>query len=129
MKKMLMKLVFIVWGVLFFFPFSTDNFLVEGASLPPVTSGNILPGPESGKDAKYYVTNQLIPGISNGTFIFLLMVSSIMLIIAGFFYLTSSGDTEMTKQAKDIILWTIVGVAIAALSYTFVKFIINIDFF
>lgn len=128
MKKISMKFIFVVCGLIFSSLFFTGELLAEPVTMPPVTHGNILPGPSSGETAGYYVTSQLIPGIANGTLIFLFMVSSIMLIIAGFFYLTSSGNTEMTKKAKDIILWTIVGVSIAALSYTFVKFIININF-
>lgn len=100
----------------------------EETKLPPVTNGHILPGPEFGEDGKSYVMNQLLPGITNWILVSITAISVIMGIIAGLFYITSSGDTEMTKKGKDIMIWSIAGLVLAILSFTIVKIIININF-
>lgn len=97
--------------------------------LPHVTNGNILPGPELGNDGKSYVMHKFLPGITNWILVIITAVSVIMGIIAGLFYLTSSGDSEMLKKGKDIMIWSIAGLVIAILSFTIVKLIININFF
>ncbi len=123
--------------------FGVTNFVesANGAQVPPLVgkinienNRNLLPGPESNgsgvssKDTQDYVRNKLLPGLTNTIFVFLLSVSVGTIIIAGIFYLVSNGESESTKRAKDIILWTILGVIIASLSYVLVKIIITTNF-
>jgi hypothetical protein len=90
----------------------------------------ILPGSGiTGEDGgSNYLVESLIPGITNGFMVVMLAIAVIMIIIAGFMYLFSSGDSEMTKKAKDTIFWTITGVGIAAASVAIVRFIIGLNF-
>ena len=52
-------------------------------------------------------------------------VSVIMLIIGGFRYVLSGGDSKNTTAAKDTILYAIIGVVVALLSYSIVHFVIG----
>ncbi len=51
------------------------------------------------------------------------IASVIMLIYAGFMYTTSAGSSEKTKKAKDIILYSILGLIISVLAFAIVSFV------
>ncbi len=108
---------------------------VKSAEMPHIIGHKdentvFLPGPDSGdpEAAQKYVNNQLLPNLTNKFLIFMLAVSVGAIIVAGILYVFSMGDSEQTKKAKDIIAWTIVGVIIAALSYTIVSILVNTNF-
>lgn len=52
-------------------------------------------------------------------------ISVIMLIIGGFRYVISQGDANAVEGAKNTILYAIVGIVVAFLSYGAVSFVIN----
>ncbi|MDQ3094113.1 MAG: pilin [bacterium] len=49
----------------------------------------------------------------------------IMIIVGGFKYVTSGGDSGKTASAKNTIIYALVGVVIVALAQTLVFFVIN----
>ena len=49
----------------------------------------------------------------------------IVIIIGGIMYTTSAGDPGKTKKAKDAIMYGIIGLIIALLSYTIVLFVLG----
>lgn len=49
----------------------------------------------------------------------------IMIIIGGFKYITSSGDSNNIASAKNTILYAIIGLVVAVLAQVLVRFIIN----
>lgn len=54
------------------------------------------------------------------------LIAGISLIIAGYYYILSSGNTEKATQAKIIIKWNIVAMLVAFLSYTMVNIVLYI---
>ena len=54
------------------------------------------------------------------------LIAGISLIIAGYYYILSSGNTEKATQAKVIIKWNIVAMLVAFLSYTMVNLVLYI---
>lgn len=67
----------------------------------------------------------LFTAISN-TIIFLVgAVSVIMVIVGGLRYTLSGGDPKATADAKNTILYAIVGLVVAALAYAIVTFVIQ----
>lgn len=52
-------------------------------------------------------------------------LSVIMIIIGGLRYVLSGGDAAGLKSAKDTILYALVGLAVALLSFTLVSFVIS----
>jgi hypothetical protein len=52
-------------------------------------------------------------------------ISVIMVIIGGFRYVASTGDSNGTKQAKDTILYALVGLAVAILAQVIVSFVLS----
>lgn len=91
---------------------------------------NITGGAQSGADCAQGTNTpgQLTPQIRNITNILLLaigIISVIMIIVGGIRYAVSGGDGEGTKAAKDTILFAVVGLVIALLSYAIVNFVLG----
>jgi hypothetical protein len=64
--------------------------------------------------------------IAANTLIFLVgAISVIYLIIGGLRYVVSGGDSKAVTAAKDTILYAIVGVVVAVISFALVQFVIN----
>lgn len=51
--------------------------------------------------------------------------SVIMLIIGGIQYITSTGDQQRVANAKNTIIYAVVGVIVAILAYALVNYVIN----
>jgi hypothetical protein len=67
--------------------------------------------------------DEVLSGISN-TLVFLVgAVSVIFIIIGGLRYVTSNGDAKNIEAAKTTILYAVVGVIVAMMSYAIVQFI------
>ncbi|MEO6513585.1 MAG: pilin [Candidatus Saccharimonadales bacterium] len=49
----------------------------------------------------------------------------IMIILAGFKYITSGGDPSGVKSAKDSLIYAIVGLLVVALAQTIVRFVLH----
>lgn len=63
------------------------------------------------------ITNVLILAVG--------VISVIMIIIGGFRYVLSGGDSKNTTAAKDTILYAIIGLVVALLAYTIANFVIK----
>lgn len=53
------------------------------------------------------------------------IVAVIMIIVGGFKYVTSGGDSSNITSAKQTIVYAIVGLVVAALSQSIVRFVLN----
>jgi hypothetical protein len=53
------------------------------------------------------------------------IIAVIMLIVGGFRYVTSGGNEQSTKSARDTILYALIGLVIVALAQIIVKFVIS----
>lgn len=63
--------------------------------------------------------------ITNTTLYAIGIVSVIMLIIGGFRYIISGGDSKKVTEAKNTVLYAIIGLIIAILAFAIVNFVIN----
>ncbi len=66
-----------------------------------------------------------IGNITNLMIVVIGIISVIMLIIGGFRYVLSGGDSKNTTAAKDTILYAIIGVVVALLAYSIMAFVIK----
>ena len=96
--------------------------------MPFIHHGNVLPGPSENENGSDYLEQRFIPKFINGTLIFLMSLSILMVIVGGLMFVFSAGDSDLNTRAKTTIMWAIVGVVITILSYAIVQFIIGIDF-
>lgn len=56
-------------------------------------------------------------------FIIIVAVATIAVIVAGINYMTSRGDPQKTANAKNTIIYAVVGVVVAALATSIIRFI------
>ncbi|MNL79813.1 hypothetical protein D3C87_2065000 [compost metagenome] len=47
----------------------------------------------------------------------------IVIIIAGFIYTTSGGDAGAVKKAKNMVLYSVVGIVVIALAFVITQFV------
>ena len=61
----------------------------------------------------------LLNNLIDWGFYFILLISVAFFLYAGFIYVTQGGDEDATKKAKNMIIYAVLGVAIALLSQGF----------
>ncbi len=75
-----------------------------------------------GKDDK---VNNLVQDITSLLLFALGAVATIMLIVGGFKYVTSNGDSNNIHSAKNTILYAVIGLAVAILGQVIVLWVVN----
>lgn len=101
-----MKKIYLLIFILFLLGLSQQALADEGACpagqiCNPLNSGTI---PE------------LIDKIGGFIYWIAIIVAPLMIIIAGFYFLTAAGNPNRIATAKNIILWTVVGLVIVLFS-------------
>ncbi|HOQ15335.1 MAG: hypothetical protein AB7D02_03090 [Candidatus Paceibacterota bacterium] len=74
--------------------------------------------------------NGILTKALNWFFNIVIILGVIFVIYAGFSYITSSGDPAKTKRALQILMYALIGIAIAVLSIALIKFVtgwFNVD--
>ena len=66
-----------------------------------------------------------LTSILNAIILIMGIVAVIFIIIGGVNYITSSGDSNKVKKAKDTILYSVIGLVICALAFVIVNFVIG----
>lgn len=100
-----------------------QNGVCTGANTLQVTETPTSQCP-SGPDQTNKV-NQIITDVINVFSVVVGIVAVIMIVYAGFKYITSGGAQEKVTSAKNTILYAIIGLVIVALAQIIVKFVLN----
>ena len=92
-------------------------------------SGGLQGGADSaaptGAESDLFGPDGIFRTISNILVFLIGAVSVVMLIIGGFRYVLSGGDSGNVESAKNTILYAIIGIIVAFLAYAAVTFVIN----
>jgi beta-lactamase regulating signal transducer with metallopeptidase domain len=99
-----------------------QNNLCQGSNLDVSTTSNTCAA--TVPDAGTSVTTT-IKKIINILSVVIGAVAVVMIIIGGFRYVTSGGNAESTKSARQTIVYAIVGLIIVALAQIIVHFVLN----
>jgi hypothetical protein len=87
-----------------------------GAGTPACTaSGN---DPISGKNGILYKVSRILAVVAG-------IGAVIVIILGGFFYVTSGGDASKATNAKRAIIGAVIGLVVIAISQVFIAFVIN----
>lgn len=78
-----------------------------------------------GKDDKVLGPDGLLTNVINLLLFIIGIVSLIMIIVGGFKYTTSTGDSSQLSNAKDTILYALVGLVIAIMSFAIVNWVVG----
>lgn len=69
--------------------------------------------------------NALIARVINFVLSLVGSVSLLMFVYGGLTWMTSAGSSEKIKKGRDIIVWSVIGLAIVFSSYILVKFVVT----
>lgn len=109
--------VFIMWG------------LVLASAVTPVSAMTLREGAEAarcdGCPADLFGDTGAFKQVTNTILYIVGIIAVIMLIIGGIKYVVSGGDSKKVTDAKNTILYAIIGLIIAFLAYAIVNFVIS----
>lgn len=69
---------------------------------------------------------KVLERIVDVVFTILLIFAALMIVVAGFYFITASGDTEKVKTARNFVLYALIGVIVAFLARGLIWFIDNV---
>lgn len=69
--------------------------------------------------------NKVVAAVINILSVVVGVVAVIMIIIGGFKYITSAGDSSKVSSAKSTIMYALIGLVIVALAQFIVRFVLN----
>lgn len=78
-----------------------------------------------GSDKTEADAKQTVKNILTTVFTWTGIISVIVIIIGGVFYITSQGEPDKIKRAKNAILYAIIGLIISLLSFAIVNFVLT----
>lgn len=97
---------------------------VTAATRDTVKSGVTgVGGTDSGNSADDFKT--VIKNVINILLFLIGMIAVIFIVIAGFRFVTSNGDANTVSQAKNTIIYAVLGIVIAVMAYAIVNFILD----
>jgi hypothetical protein len=99
-----------------------SNCLATGSGLSVDAGANCTAPSTAGGTTKI---NNLITDVVNIFSAVVGVVSVIMIIVGGFQYITSGGDSGKVSTAKTTIIYAIVGLVVVAFSQFLVQFVLN----
>ena len=120
-NKIIFAILFSISAGLIFFS-ATSTTPVQAAAKEFVCNG--LPGGCTNPPGTPTVNSTLANVINLLTFI-IAVTAIIMIMIGGFKYIVSSGDSNGANSAKNTVIYAIVGLAIAALAQVLVRFVLK----
>lgn len=95
---------------------AAENTAITGTGIAPVLAGNLdLTGPEAGTNA-LLCSYGLVKWASNILFVILFTVAILFLAWAAFLFITAGQNPDRAKQARQYIIYAVVGLIIAALA-------------
>lgn len=99
--------------------------LVAPAVAHASAAGQIKVGADKVGDTTGPTVEETAKNISNILLFLVIAVAVIMLIIGGFKYVVSQGDSSATQSAKNTILYAIIGIIVAIIAYAIVNFVVK----
>lgn len=120
--KKSLAILTLIFGLVLFTPISVTTF---AQSADDVCRGVTAAGGSCTQSGAGTTVNEVIAVVVNILSTIVGIVAVIMLIIGGFKYVTSSGDSNNVQSAKNTILFAIVGLVIVAAARIIVGFVLE----
>ncbi len=71
------------------------------------------------------IESSSLAGILNTVYLVAGMIAVLIIVIAGFFYVTANGDANQVTKAKNTILYAIIGLAVVMFAFVITQFVIS----
>lgn len=96
---------------------------------PDIPRPDTLPGPDTSADnTRKILIESVLPKFAVGFVGFVASLSLVFLIIGGVRFAMAYGNEEAIEKAKNQVIYSLVGLIIALLSYAIVSVIVNLKF-
>ncbi|MBQ6147504.1 hypothetical protein IJH66_00230 [Candidatus Saccharibacteria bacterium] len=105
---------------------ATATTLIAGKAMALSLREGIEAAKTDEMPAELLGSNGVFTGITNTILYVVGVISVIMLIFGGIKYAISAGDSKKVTDAKNTILYAIIGLIITILSYSIVNFVLNV---
>lgn len=105
-KKALMTILYSVVGVVIVILAKAITYFVSGNV---TDDGGILPA--------------IVVDVLNVVIGVVAVVSVVMIVVGGIWFATSQGDPNKTKRARDTVLYSLIGLVVAILSFAIINFV------
>lgn len=119
MKKFTKNILQIITGI------STTVTLCAGKAMALTVQEGAEAARADGMPAELVGINGIFTRITNTVLYIVGVISVIMLVWGGLRYILSGGDSKKITDAKNTILYAIIGLVIAVLAYAIVNFVLN----
>ena len=121
MKKLILTLGVILAIALPFGLATTTSTPIFADAKSEINKGVNATGGQDAPSADSVIKNVI------NTLLFVVGVASvIVIIVSGIYYVISAGNADTVKKAKNALVYAVVGLVIALLSYTIVNYVVNI---
>ncbi len=70
-------------------------------------------------------SNQTVGDIMNVVYLLAGMVAVLVIVVAGFIFVTSNGDANKIGQAKQAILYSVIGLVVILMAFAITQFILG----
>jgi hypothetical protein len=97
---------------------------ILAACAPSSTPGKIAPC-EIGVNDPVTNANALLPNVLTTVYTWAGIICVLIIIIAGYFYVTSNSDASQIKRAKDAIIGASVGIIVILMAFVITQFVIG----
>lgn len=121
MNSKLIVCCLLVIGILF----GTLSAPVFATTKEEACKGVHLTGGNCQDQANQTKTDSLVQNVVNVLSVLVGIVATIMIMVGGFKYITSQGDSGNISGAKNTILYAIVGLVVVAFAQIIVRFVIS----
>lgn len=71
------------------------------------------------------LSNSSIGSIMNTVYLIAGMIAVLIIVVAGFFYITSNGDSNQLAKAKNTILYAVIGLVVVMFAFAITQFVIS----
>lgn len=92
------------------------------ANAPAEYKSQMCPGTGGGNEAKL---QQTIGSVLTAVYGLVGIIAVVFVIIGGFKYTTSQGDPGKVQQAKNTIMYALIGLAVTLLAFAITQFVLN----
>ncbi|MBQ3309962.1 hypothetical protein IJG73_00770 [Candidatus Saccharibacteria bacterium] len=122
MKKLMVAVMLMFSSLFVFMPVMAADTFNAACDDPNVDAdAKKLAGCDTRTDGEY---GKIAQNLINLAISIIGIVAVIVIVMAGQRYIVSNGDPGKTKQAKDMLMWGLIGLVITVLSVVIVNFVI-----
>lgn len=129
-KNIMMMVAMLAWGMLFTAPVYADGSCTGGVTGPcnPICSSSADAEQKAAAGCNTTSTDTVgnhVTNIINAAISVIGLIGVFVIVMAGQRLMTAAGDPGKIKQAKDMILWAVVGIIIAVLAWAIITFVLG----